>query len=189
MATRPGHHQLPKQAVEAAKRRRAVFLFTIFVTAIALLIFWGWGRETRREQRNEIYGQSGDQPDAGEGAVLDELPQTPTRDEVAKTLRDLNPLVSLCSEGKGGVIRVHLAITGKTGLVKEATVIKQFAGSKVADCVTDIVSRAQFPRFKKKTLTVVFPYTFPEPLGDGGFDELSSDGGLDASSLDGAPVL
>jgi hypothetical protein len=177
MASRSVHHQLPKRAVEAARRRRAIFLFTVFVAAIALLVFWGWGRESRRQERARALDSVGGQADAG--AVLDELPETPSREEVAKTLRALNPLVALCGEGKGGVVRVHLAITGKTGQVKEASVVKQFAGTELADCVVEVVSRAQFPRFRKKTLTVVFPYPMPSLSGDAGVDG--------APDVDGAP--
>ncbi len=157
------------------RRRRAIYLFTLFAAAITLLILWGQSQEQRVAAR--IAGSGGEAPrDAG--LSIAELPEEPTRKQVGDVLRSLSPLVATCGGGESGVIRVHLTIAGKSGIVTEATVAKQFSGTDVARCATGIVSVAQFPRFRKRELTVAFPYTLPA-YADAGVDGAASasDGG------------
>ena len=132
--------------------------------ALAILLLWAWG-VAQRGQRSQPTAAPAAAPDAA--ASL--LPFTPAREEVRQALHELAPAVSACSHGESGVIRVHLTVAGVSGTVTGASVTKQFAGTDLARCAAKVVETAQFPRFRKKNLTVVFPYTLPGPPSrDGG---------------------
>ena len=148
--------------------------------ALAVLILWPWDRDGGDRTASE------EAEDGGSSADDEGLPEEISREEVRDILRKLAPLVALCGKGEGGVVRVHLEIWGPKGTVKSATVAKQFADTPVARCAVGVVESAQFPRFRKKSLTVVFPYTLPEAApADGGAGDGDSAG---AAGSEGGPA-
>jgi len=136
---------------------------------LGVVILWPWDREMvevvshEDDETEELYFI-----DAGP-QFPEELPESLSRDQVRETLQEVAPIVSLCGLGKAGVVRIHLTIAGSSGSISEATVSKAYAGSEVAKCATGIVQQVQFPRFRKKSLTVVFPFQLAgRSTGDAG---------------------
>jgi len=119
--------------------------------------------------------------DAGSPPADEELPETLPREVVRDALRKVAPFVAQCSRGESGEVRVFLEVSGATGQVKEATVAKRLAGTEVARCVEGVVLQAQFPRFRRKSLTVTFPFALPpqEPVAGAGAADgrVARDGG------------
>jgi hypothetical protein len=98
----------------------------------------------------------GDAPAASEGAGL---PDTPPRDAVARGLRSVQGAVRGCGGGQHGTANTTVTISGSTGRVQSAQVSGQFAGTPVGSCVARAVRGAQFPRFRRSTFTVNFPFS------------------------------
>ena len=171
-----GKRQPPRTSGASSQRRRtSIYIWSVIVGFFCLYLLWAWRQERGPESPTEERTDIADEADAGYD--FDELPETPPREEVLATLRKLTPYVMACGQGQSGVLRIHIAISGKTGAVTDAAVIKQFAGTELAKCATSIVEQAQFPRFRKKVLTVVYPVTLPGSARDGGID-----GGRDADT-------
>jgi len=137
----------------------------------ALLILRPWEQETLSSEEWEE--ASLEEVGVVDAALDENLPEELSRDEVRDRLSKIAAAVALCGDGQGGVIRVHLKISGKSGFIEEATVAKAFEGTETAKCATGIVDIVQFPRFRKEFTTVVFPFTLnkaPEEGRDGGGD-------------------
>jgi predicted Zn finger-like uncharacterized protein len=87
------------------------------------------------------------------------LPDTPPRDAVARGLRSVQGAVRACGGGQHGTANTTVTISGSTGRVTSAQVSGQFAGTPVGSCVARAVRGAQFPRFRRSTFTVNFPFS------------------------------
>lgn len=162
------------QRTRAKSRQRTfIFISSLVIGGICLALLWLWNRE--RPQDDMPLSSIADDESGESGEAFDDLPEAPTRDEVLAILRKLTPAVVSCSRGESGTIRIHLSIAGKSGTVTDASVIKQFSGTELAKCATSIVERAQFPRFRKKTLTVVYPVTLPGTAVDSPDSDLDVD--------------
>ncbi len=86
------------------------------------------------------------------------LPDTPARDEVARALRSVTGPVAACGNGQHGVANTTITVAGSSGRVSSAQVTGQFAGTPVGSCVARAVRGAQFPRFRRASFQVSFPY-------------------------------
>lgn len=95
-----------------------------------------------------------DEPSGG-----DDLPETPSRDQVLSALKAIQPQVQACGNGGGGVANTAITVMGSTGRVTSATVSGQYAGTPVGSCVAKTVRNAKFPRFKRSTFQINFPYS------------------------------
>ncbi|HJL19350.1 MAG TPA: hypothetical protein RMH99_27035, partial [Sandaracinaceae bacterium LLY-WYZ-13_1] len=84
------------------------------------------------------------------------LPDTPTRRQVATTLRALEGDVRRC--GGDGVADTRIVVAGDTGRVVGVSVGGDAAGTSAASCVADHVRSARFPRFSRERFTIRFPY-------------------------------
>ena len=87
------------------------------------------------------------------------LPDTPPRDSVASGLRSVSGAVRSCGAGQHGMAQVTVTVSGATGRVTNAVVSGQFAGTPVGSCVARAVRGARFPRFRRSTFQVTFPYS------------------------------
>ena len=147
-----------------------MFLYagSLAVGAVCLALVWAWNREST--PTSESAGSPVNEGAEDTDETFGDLPETPTREDVLATLRKLTPYVAACGRGHSGVLRIHVAISGKTGTVTDAAVIKQFAGTDIARCATSIVEQAQFPRFRKETLSIVYPVTLPGTPLEAGVD-------------------
>jgi hypothetical protein len=86
------------------------------------------------------------------------LPETPPRDDVVRALRSVAGRVSACGGGARGVATTTLTLDGATGRVTAARVTGPFAGTAVGSCVARAVRGARFPRFRRASFAVTFPY-------------------------------
>lgn len=88
-----------------------------------------------------------------------ELPQTLPRGDVIATMQMLNGGVQECAPTFEGKVVVKIVITGETGDVDSASLVGgPLKGKPEAECITGVVQGAEFPRFKKKTMTIKYPY-------------------------------
>ena len=92
----------------------------------------------------------------------DELPERPGRSQIASVLSGLYPAVRRCTSGETFVAPVAIVIRND-GLVTSASVIGQFASTPVGDCISALVARAQFPRFRANEIRITYPYVGPRP--------------------------
>mgnify|MGYP001106507297 CR=1 FL=1 len=83
------------------------------------------------------------------------LPRTPSRDQVLKALRAVQPRVSACAKGKRGVALADIVV-GSSGRVKSVRVSR--VKGPTASCIARAVRRAKFPRFADPRFSVKFPF-------------------------------
>ncbi|MEM6959686.1 MAG: hypothetical protein AAF645_28645, partial [Myxococcota bacterium] len=88
------------------------------------------------------------------------LPEQPTRAQVQRGMLAVRSAVGACLE-RGGRVPVRVTILGSTGRVAMARVEDSyFARQPMGGCIARAVRRAQFPRFARERLVVVYPYEF-----------------------------
>ena len=88
------------------------------------------------------------------------LPEAPSRSQVASSLRAVSGQVRACGNGQHGTAMTSVVVAGATGRVQSARVQGgPFAGTPAAACIANAVRGARFPRFQRSTFTVTFPYT------------------------------
>ncbi len=88
-------------------------------------------------------------------ATKPDLPRTPSRDQVLRALRGVQPAVSACAQGQRGVAMADIVV-GNSGRVKSVRV-SQVTGP-VASCIARAVRKAKFPAFSDPTFSVKFPF-------------------------------
>lgn len=81
------------------------------------------------------------------------LPEKPSRDDVLRTLRKIQPKVQEC--GGSGVAMAAIVVAG-SGRVKSVRVSNM--QGKVASCIALAVRRAKFPPFSNSEFSVNFPF-------------------------------
>ncbi len=85
------------------------------------------------------------------------LPEMPSRAGVLQALKAVQPAVAACGGGVEGVAQVHITVAGPTGRVRSATVIQGVTGAQ-GSCVARAVRGARFPRFRRDTFTIDYPF-------------------------------
>lgn len=91
----------------------------------------------------------------------EELPKKISKADVVKTMKGMQHVLERCGARHGETgrrLKVRLTIEGETGKVSTARVTGAGAELPVADCVTEAVSKAAFPRFSSRSMAVT--YTF-----------------------------
>ena len=86
-----------------------------------------------------------------------DLPEQPSRSEVAAAMRGVMPVVTACGAGEAGTATVAITVAGDTGHVSSAVVSGVFAGTPVGACVSRAVMGARFPRFQRPTFVFSYP--------------------------------
>jgi hypothetical protein len=94
----------------------------------------------------------------GGGASDASLPDTPPREAALTALRSVSDAVAQCGGGQHGSAMTTITVSGSTGRVSNAQVTGQFAGTPIGTCVARAVRTARFPRFRRDTFQVSFPY-------------------------------
>jgi len=102
-----------------------------------------------------LSGSGGSAPTQAES-----LPDTPSRDEIARVLRGLSDEVAQCRESGVGptIATTRVVIHGATGRVARVTVDGDLAWTTVGACIGQTLEQARFPRFARDTFEVRFPY-------------------------------
>jgi hypothetical protein len=88
------------------------------------------------------------------------LPPSPTRDEVQRVMKGVEPEVRKCAQGgliKGTAI-VDLGVRGETGAVSRVRV--SGLTGPVGSCIALAVRQAKFEPFSKDTFSITYPYKF-----------------------------
>jgi predicted Zn finger-like uncharacterized protein len=83
------------------------------------------------------------------------LPEKPSREEVMNALRAVQPAVSACGQGQGGVAMAAIVV-GSSGRVQSVQVTQ--VPGPVASCVSRAVRGARFPKFSSPKFSVSFPF-------------------------------
>lgn len=86
------------------------------------------------------------------------LPETPSRDDVIRTLAPFRPRLEACAPEVGGTVTIRLVIAGATGEVREVETVGAHADSDHAECWEAQLSGARFPRFSRERLEIRYPF-------------------------------
>lgn len=88
------------------------------------------------------------------------LPDSPSREDVARALASVRDAVRRCGTGDHGVASVTLYFAG-TGRVTTSTVDAPYAGTPVGSCIARAVRTATLPPFHRRTFSVQAPFQLP----------------------------
>lgn len=89
----------------------------------------------------------------------EDLPSSPSRDEVLAAMRGVESAVRACtSPTEKGTAEVQITVAGTTGRVTNATVTG--ITGEVGSCIARAARNAKFPRFSKPNFQVKYPYRF-----------------------------
>lgn len=95
---------------------------------------------------------------AASAAASENLPATPSRDDVLGAMKGISSAVQACGGGQSGVAMAKVGVTGSSGKVSSVDVSGQFAGSPVGSCVAKEVRKAKFPKFSQSTFSFSYPF-------------------------------
>jgi hypothetical protein len=84
------------------------------------------------------------------------LPTKPSRDDVLRSLRRVQPAVQDCAKGQSGGVAMADIVVANSGRVKNVRVTK--VQGAVAGCIARAVRKARFPKFSSKEFSVSFPF-------------------------------
>jgi hypothetical protein len=102
-------------------------------------------------------GKGGARP-AAKPAASENLPQTPSREDVLSAMKGVTSKVQGCGGGQSGVATAKVSVAGPSGKVSNVDVTGQFAGTPIASCVAKEVAKAKFNKFQQATFTFSFPF-------------------------------
>jgi hypothetical protein len=88
-------------------------------------------------------------------APSSKLPAKPSREDVLRALRTVQPAVKKCARGKGQVATADITVAS-TGRVK--SVRMNSVSAPVASCMAREVQKARFPKFSSPIFSVRFPF-------------------------------
>ncbi|HEX2675554.1 MAG TPA: hypothetical protein VHM19_02920 [Polyangiales bacterium] len=91
-------------------------------------------------------------------AEPEELPDTPSRDDVLARIEGLRAKVNECAEGKKGTAELDVTIAG-SGVITTVLVGGDFAGTPQGSCIARSVRQARFPKFKKDRFRLLYPFS------------------------------
>lgn len=83
------------------------------------------------------------------------LPEKPSKDQVMSALRSVQPEISLCGQGQGGVAMAHIVI-GSSGRVRSVQVTQ--VSGPIASCVARAVRGVRFPQCSAPEFSVSIPF-------------------------------
>lgn len=109
---------------------------------------------SRTEKARKAGQRGGDQPAAGGG-----LPEQPTKDEVRRAMTGVAGNIRRCGRGAGGKILLKITVSGPSGRVMRAEVAgSDHRGDEIGLCAMRMVRRARFPRFRRNSLVIKYPF-------------------------------
>jgi hypothetical protein len=111
---------------------------------------------------NSVAGANGPARAAAAPEPAADLPERPTRSQITGVLSGLNNAVRSCTNGQTGTAPVSLVIAND-GSVSSANVSGQFGGSAAGECISGVVRRAHFPRFRAQQVTLTYPFVILPP--------------------------
>ena len=130
-----------------------------------------WNAAPRRGKPHEaltkllVDVENGDaeRPQPGERVQDDELPDTLTTNDIKIALGRVKPAWKACGvkhkAAKGEKVKIKLSIDGSTGRPTSVNALYDHQGTALGDCIVEIVKTAQFPKFRKPSLGVIYPFS------------------------------
>ena len=99
-------------------------------------------------------------PKSGGGAPkpAENLPATPSREDVLSAMKSVTPKVQSCGQGQSGVAMAKVNVAGPTGKVASVDLSGQFAGTPAGTCISKEVAKAKFSRFSQSTFSFSYPF-------------------------------
>ncbi len=92
------------------------------------------------------------------------LPETPNMLTVRRSLSGLMPLIRRCAEGEAGVAMATIDVSHDGKVQRVSVSGAPFGGTPKAKCMEDVVrSRARFPRFRRPTFRIRYPFAVRPP--------------------------
>jgi hypothetical protein len=85
------------------------------------------------------------------------MPDTPTREDVARAMDSVRSRVTACAAGKHGVAEVDLTVLG-TGDVSHVVVTGDFSGTAEGSCIAREARTARFSPFVKPRFRLIYPF-------------------------------
>jgi predicted Zn finger-like uncharacterized protein len=113
-------------------------------------------RDTGRRPVTDDLGNLGIRRDAG---ASQNLPETPSRDQVRSKFEGIRGTVRACTGNQAGTATVQATIQGNSGRVTRVNVGGDFTGQS-ATCIASAVRGLTFPPFSNPSLTVNYSYRF-----------------------------
>jgi Flp pilus assembly protein TadD len=91
--------------------------------------------------------------------VGDQLPETPSRDQIMAVMRPLQRSVAHCVPGFSGRLTFSFAVVGETGAVETVSVAEedQLEPEEV-ECMLGVIGTGTFPRFSRERLEISYPF-------------------------------
>ncbi|HEY8427333.1 MAG TPA: tetratricopeptide repeat protein, partial [Sandaracinaceae bacterium] len=86
------------------------------------------------------------------------LPEAPTRDDIARTMRPFAARLAACSPRVHATITFRLVIRGNDGRVARVETLGDHAGTREAQCWEGHLRTARFPRFTRPEFEVRYPF-------------------------------
>jgi hypothetical protein len=86
------------------------------------------------------------------------LPETPSREDVLQRIEALRPVVSACAEGQKGIAELDITIAS-SGNITTVLVGGDFAGTPQGSCIARSVRQARLPKFKKDRFRLLYPFS------------------------------
>jgi hypothetical protein len=94
----------------------------------------------------------------GSGVRDSSLPLVPPRADIVAAMRRIALDVAGCASGQTGFVTVRVGITGATGKAWTARVESGLRGRAAVRCVERTMFYARFPRFRRSSFVVVYPF-------------------------------
>jgi len=91
------------------------------------------------------------------GGQDDGLPEKLSREQINSGMRSIVPRVKTCARYGKGTVNVEVSITNN-GRVSRANPLGAFSNTPAGKCVAMMVRMAKFPKFKRKVITLTYPF-------------------------------
>jgi len=96
-------------------------------------------------------------PAPAKPAASENLPATPSREDVLGAMKGVAGKVSGCAGGQSGIAMAKVTVAG-SGKVNSVDVSGQFAGTPMASCISKEVAKAKFSKFSQATFSFSYPF-------------------------------
>ena len=101
-----------------------------------------------------------EEPPAAMEAVVEDLPDHPSRDQVQAALTAVRPAVAACTNGQHGTARVLVTVASSGRVTTAQVQDEMWARPPTGSCIARAVRGARFPRFSEDRFRVMYPFAF-----------------------------
>ena len=105
-----------------------------------------------------------ERPASGGAAASADLPDTPTRGDVARVLGRLLPQIRQCAADQVGLANATILVRNDGSVGSVAIAGHPFGGTPQGACMEGVIRRAQFSPFRQSTFRITYPFALrPTP--------------------------